>query len=75
VAVGVHLGDAMRVELSRVVLVILNGALAIVALWGLMLAVTGRDRLGVTLVLALLSVPVLNGAVILASRLLARARR
>jgi hypothetical protein len=58
----------------RVALVVVNGSLAIVALWALMLALTGRDRSGLVLVLALLSVPIANAAVLLAARFFMRRR-
>jgi hypothetical protein len=67
--------DAPGANLARVLLVILNGSLAIVALWAFTLVVTGRDRLGIALILALLTVPLANGAVIAVARFLARRRR
>ena len=62
-------------RLLRVLLVITNGSLAIVALWALLLKLTGADAPGVTLALVVLAAPVLNVGLVVAGRVVAVLRR
>lgn len=68
-------GEGDKQRLLRVLLVIMNGALAILALWALLLKITGVDGPGMALVLVLLAAPVVNGALVIGSRMFPTLRR
>jgi hypothetical protein len=59
----------------RVLLVIVNGGLAILALWALLLTITGVDGPGLALALVFLAAPLVNGALVIGTRVLSALRR